>query len=49
VRISACVLGLHEGMRQVVGDEAMDYIIAGIASLGLFVYLIFALLRPEKF
>jgi len=27
----------------------MDYIIAGIASLGLFVYLIYALLRPERF
>jgi len=27
----------------------MDYIVAGIASLGLFVYLIYALLRPEKF
>jgi len=27
----------------------MDYVIAGIAALGLFVYLIFALLRPEKF
>jgi len=27
----------------------MDYIIAGIAALGLFIYLIFALLRPEKF
>jgi len=27
----------------------VDYIIAGIASLGLFVYLIYALLRPEKF
>jgi len=27
----------------------MDYIIAGIASLGLFVYLIYALLKPEKF
>jgi len=27
----------------------MDYIIAGIASLGLFVYLVYALLRPEKF
>jgi len=27
----------------------MDYIIAGVASLGLFVYLIYALLRPEKF
>jgi len=27
----------------------MDYIIAGIASLFLFVYLIYALLKPEKF
>jgi len=27
----------------------MDYIIAGIASFGLFVYLILALLRPERF
>jgi K+-transporting ATPase KdpF subunit len=27
----------------------MDYIIAGIASVGLLAYLIFALLRPEKF
>jgi len=27
----------------------MDYIIAGIAALFLFVYLIYALLRPEKF
>ncbi|MGD0435030.1 MAG: K(+)-transporting ATPase subunit F [Bryobacteraceae bacterium] len=27
----------------------MDYIIAGIAALGLFVYLVYALLRPEKF
>jgi len=27
----------------------MDYVIAGVASLGLFIYLIYALLRPEKF
>jgi len=27
----------------------MDYIIAGIASLALFIYLVSALLRPEKF
>ena len=30
-------------------NKVMDYIIAGIASLGLFIYLIYALLRPEKF
>ena len=28
---------------------SMDYVIAGVASLGLFVYLIYALLRPERF
>jgi len=27
----------------------MDYIIAGIASFGLLIYLVYALLRPEKF
>jgi len=27
----------------------MDYIIAGIAAVFLFVYLIYALLKPEKF
>jgi len=27
----------------------MDYIIAGIASVFLFAYLIYALLRPERF
>ena len=27
----------------------MDYIIAGITTLLLFAYLIYALLRPEKF
>jgi len=27
----------------------MDYIIAGIASVALFIYLVYALLRPEKF
>jgi len=27
----------------------MEYIVAGVVSLGLFVYLIYALLRPERF
>jgi K+-transporting ATPase KdpF subunit len=31
------------------GKGSMDYFIAGVASLGLFIYLIYALLRPEKF
>jgi K+-transporting ATPase KdpF subunit len=29
--------------------RAMDYIIAGIASLFLLGYLLYALLRPERF
>jgi K+-transporting ATPase KdpF subunit len=60
VRICAFVLALHEGLRQALGtlslhkkaitrEGSMDYIIAGVTSLGLFVYLIYALLRPEKF
>jgi len=27
----------------------MDYVIAGLASAGLFIYLIYALLKPERF
>jgi len=27
----------------------MDYIVAGIASILLFVYLVYALLKPERF
>jgi K+-transporting ATPase KdpF subunit len=46
---SGFVLGLHEGLRQALEEDFMDYIIAGIASLGLFIYLVYALLRPEKF
>jgi K+-transporting ATPase KdpF subunit len=29
--------------------KPMDYVIAGITALGLFVYLLYALLRPERF
>jgi K+-transporting ATPase KdpF subunit len=28
---------------------SMDYLIAGITALALFVYLLYALLRPEQF
>jgi K+-transporting ATPase KdpF subunit len=44
----AVVLGLHAGLRSVVGG-VMDYIVSGIASIGIFIYLIYALLKPEKF
>jgi K+-transporting ATPase KdpF subunit len=30
-------------------EGAMDYVIAGIATVFLFAYLIYALLRPERF
>jgi K+-transporting ATPase KdpF subunit len=49
------VLAVHKILRQALGIGAsggegfMDYIIAGVASLGLFIYLIYALLHPEKF
>jgi K+-transporting ATPase KdpF subunit len=28
---------------------AMDFVIAGLAAAGLFAYLLYALLRPERF
>ncbi|MBZ5561384.1 MAG: K(+)-transporting ATPase subunit F [Acidobacteriia bacterium] len=31
------------------GDMTMDYLISGIAALFLFGYLVYALLRPERF
>jgi K+-transporting ATPase KdpF subunit len=36
---------------QVGGEEAMNllYVVGGVASLGLFVYLLYALLRAEDF
>jgi K+-transporting ATPase KdpF subunit len=43
------LLGVHQGLRQALGEESMDYLIAGIASAGLFLYLVYALLRPERF
>jgi K+-transporting ATPase KdpF subunit len=47
--VLAWLLGIYEGLRQALEEITMDYIIAGIASAGLFIYLIYALLRPEKF
>jgi K+-transporting ATPase KdpF subunit len=42
-------MGLHQGLRPAVAEASMDYIIAGIVTVLLFVYLIYALLRPERF
>jgi K+-transporting ATPase KdpF subunit len=53
------VLGFYQSLRQTINQprpegaafrkDFMDYIIAGIASFALFIYLLYALLRPEKF
>ena len=45
-------MGFYEGMRPSIrrgGSFDMDYIIAGITTVFLFAYLIYALLRPERF
>jgi K+-transporting ATPase KdpF subunit len=39
-----------QGLRPAVKRSVtMDYVIAGIAALFLFIYLLYALLKPEKF
>jgi len=43
------VLGLYQSLRQAIEEKIMDYVVAGIASIGIFIYLVYALLRPEKF
>jgi K+-transporting ATPase KdpF subunit len=45
----AAFLGLRKSLRQTVRKTTMDYMIAGLAAVGLFVYLIYALLKPERF
>jgi K+-transporting ATPase KdpF subunit len=42
-------LDFCEGLRQAVRKTTMDYLIAGIASIALFIYLMYALLKPERF
>lgn len=41
------LLAAHQSLRKVINN--MDYILAGITALFLFCYLIYALLKPEKF
>jgi K+-transporting ATPase KdpF subunit len=45
----ADLLGFCKGLRQAVRRNVMDYLITGLASAGLFVYLLYALLKPERF
>ena len=41
--------GYNESLRRSIFLTQMDYFIAAFVSLGLFIYLVYALLRPEKF
>jgi K+-transporting ATPase KdpF subunit len=41
--------GLSQKPATACKDPPMDFLIAGIAAVLLFGYLIYALLRPEKF
>jgi K+-transporting ATPase KdpF subunit len=47
-RLLRAHVGLHQSRRAPVG-EAMEYAISGIAAVFLFVYLLYALLKPERF
>jgi K+-transporting ATPase KdpF subunit len=42
-------MAFHQSLRPVVRNGMMEYVIAGIAAVGLFVFLVYALLRPERF
>ena len=40
---------LHAGLREVVAPMLFDSILGGAVCVGLLVYLVYALLRPEHF
>jgi len=42
-------VGLYEGGRTPLMGVEMEYAIAGITAIFLFIYLLYALLRPERF
>jgi K+-transporting ATPase KdpF subunit len=52
-RCRDCVLysdvGLHESLRTALRRIEMEYAIAGVTTIFLFIYLMYALLRPERF
>jgi K+-transporting ATPase KdpF subunit len=49
-RFSLRLLAIREGMRSPLESEPyMDYIVGGATAVFLFGYLIYALLKPEKF
>jgi K+-transporting ATPase KdpF subunit len=40
---------VYQSLRKAVGEDEMDYFVAGLISVALCIYLLYALLRPEKF
>jgi len=46
---AADFLGFRQSLRQAVGRTKMDYLITLFASVVLFAYLLYALLKPERF
>jgi K+-transporting ATPase KdpF subunit len=44
-------VGIHCGLRAADGEQEMNalYIISGLITLALFIYLVIALLKPERF
>ena len=49
VLCSSCCCGLSPGRRNAFKEDRMEYLIAGITAVFLFVYLLYALIRPERF
>ena len=49
VSVLCWVLAFYPRLRTALGGGSMDYIFAGVAALFLFGYLVYALLRPERF
>ncbi|MBL8215426.1 MAG: K(+)-transporting ATPase subunit F [Bryobacterales bacterium] len=46
------MLGTHQGLRKTLSvgqGQLMDYLLGAICAFLLFLYLLYALLRPERF
>ncbi len=43
------MLVIYESLCPALKDLHMDYVVGGVAALLMFAYLLYALLKPEKF
>jgi len=48
-RVLRLDVGLYESRRTALRSLEMEYVIAGVTAIFLFVYLLYALLKPERF